>query len=64
MYPSDAGALLRSVGLGVKKVDVHGPIDSDSGNAGFGMVYRQTPKAGARVPRGTAVEIRSWWEMG
>jgi len=32
--------------------------------ASIGQVYRQTPKAGTLVPKGTTIEIRSWWESG
>ncbi len=62
MYSDDAAAKLRSVGLKVKDVSIHGPLDSDAFSQDIGEVYRQTPKAGSTVPRGTTVEIRSWWE--
>jgi serine/threonine-protein kinase len=64
MYPDDAEAVLASVGLQMNAVDVHGPIDPDAGNADIGEVYRQTPSAGSMVPKGTVIEVRSWWESG
>jgi eukaryotic-like serine/threonine-protein kinase len=64
MYPDDAAKVLRAAGLRVKEVSIHGPIDSDAGNADIGQVYRQTPKAGSYVPKGTVISIRSWWEAG
>ncbi|PKQ19851.1 MAG: hypothetical protein CVT66_07960 [Actinobacteria bacterium HGW-Actinobacteria-6] len=64
MYPDDAAAKLRAAGLTVKEVYIHGPLDSDAFKEFIGQVYRQTPKAGSLVPRGTMVEIRSWWEAG
>jgi serine/threonine-protein kinase len=64
MYPDDAAAKLRAAGLTVKEVSIHGPLDDDAFKEFIGQVYRQTPKAGSLVPRGTLVEIRSWWEAG
>jgi serine/threonine-protein kinase len=64
MYPDDAAKVLRAAGLRVKNVSIHGPIEPDAGNADIGEVYRQTPKAGSMVPKGTVITIRSWWEMG
>lgn len=62
MYPSEAAEALEAAGLQAKEVDIHGPVDDDAGNAEIGQVYRQTPAAGERVPAGTVIEIRSWWE--
>jgi len=64
MYPSDAAVVLGRAGLGMRRVNIHGPIDSDANKADFGEVYRQTPSAGTLVPRGTRVDVRSWWEYG
>jgi|GEM_PF-4501305 len=60
MWPDEAAEILEAAGLTAEEIDVHGPIDPDAGN--IGVVYRQTPAAGAEVPAGTVVEIRSWWE--
>lgn len=62
MYPDEAGRVLRSVGLEMQAIAIHGPIDPDAGNAEIGQVYRQTPAAGTMVPKGTVIEVRSWWE--
>jgi len=64
MYPDDAAGVLSAAGLKMKEVSIHGPIDSDAGNAQIGQVYRQTPKAGSYVPKGTTITVRSWWESG
>ncbi|MBN2848962.1 MAG: PASTA domain-containing protein [Coriobacteriia bacterium] len=60
LWPDEAAEILEAAGLGVEEVDVHGPIDPDADE--IGRVYRQTPAAGAEVPAGTVIEIRSWWE--
>lgn len=62
MYPEDAEAELVGVGLAIKAIDIHGPLDEDAGNAEIGQIYRQTPAAGEMVPEGTVIEVRSWWE--
>ena len=60
LWPDEAAEILEAAGLTAEEIDVHGPIDPDAGD--IGVVYRQTPAAGAEVPAGTVVEIRSWWE--
>jgi hypothetical protein len=62
LYPDEAERVLRSAGLEMQAVAIHGPIDPDAGNAEIGQVYRQTPAAGTMVPKGTVIEVRSWWE--
>ena len=58
----DIDRTLRAAGLRAKATDVHGPVDADA--ASMGCAYRQSPKAGARVPRGSTVRYRSWYEAG
>jgi hypothetical protein len=58
----DAATLLKSQGLRAKEISIHGPNDEDA--AGIGCPYRQSPKAGAMVKKGTTVTFRSWWEAG
>lgn len=52
--------VIKASGLKPKRVDVFGPNDIDA--AGMGCAYRQSLKAGARVPEGTILEYRSWYE--
>lgn len=59
-YYGDASARIEEAGLVPVDVSVHGPIDEDAGE--IGRVYRATPAAGEKVPKGTTVELRSWWE--
>jgi beta-lactam-binding protein with PASTA domain len=61
-YSSDAAAKLKAAGLTPKDVSIHGPSDVST-PTGPGIVYRQSPKAGSVVPRGTVVRIWWWWEM-
>ena len=56
----DIDRTLRAAGLRPKATDVHGPVDADA--AYIGCAYRQSPKAGTRVPRGSTVRYRSWFE--
>lgn len=58
----DPDPVLLKAGLKPKAVSIHGPIESDA--AGIGEAYRQNPKAGTLVPRGTTVTYHSWWEAG
>ncbi len=58
----DPDPVLRRAGLRPKGIPIHGPIESDA--AGFMEAYRQHPRAGSRVPRGTAVTYHFWWERG
>lgn len=64
MTPEDATTALENAGLAVEEYVADGPVDPDAGNADVGRVYRQTPAAGAKVQRGTTVEIRYWFESG
>ena len=56
----DPDGLLRSRGLVPKGIAIHGPIEPDA--ADIGQAYRQSPKAGSQVPRGTTVTYHFWWE--
>ncbi|NRT58009.1 beta-lactam-binding protein with PASTA domain [Leptothrix sp. C29] len=58
----DIDRTLRAAGLKPKTTAVHGPVDADA--APIGCAYRQSPKAGTRVPRGSTVRYRSWYEAG
>ena len=60
VFKDALGMLLRAAGLRPKATDVHGPVDADA--ASIGCAYRQSPKAGTRVPRGSTVRYRSWFE--
>ena len=52
--------VLTRTGLRPKGIPIHGPIESDA--AGIGEAYRQLPRAGALVARGTTVTYHFWWE--
>jgi serine/threonine-protein kinase len=54
--------LLRSLGLVPHGIAIHGPIEPDA--AGIGEAYRQSPRAGTLVPKGTKVTYHFWWETG
>lgn len=58
----DADKRLIALGLKVKRIDIHGPDDPDA--SGIGCPYRQSPKAGTKVKKGTLVTYRAWWENG
>lgn len=58
----DADKLIRKSGLVPKRIPIHGPIDEDA--ARIGCPYRQNPKAGTTVKKGSKVTYRSWWEAG
>lgn len=58
----DADKLLKKAGLVPKRKPIHGPIDEDA--ASFGCPYRQNPKAGTVVKKGSKVTYRFWWEAG
>ena len=62
MCGKDADTLLRRVGLKPKGIPIHGPIESDA--ADIGCAYRQKPRAGTLVPKGTTVTYHYWWESG
>lgn len=64
MAPEEATAALEAAGLAVEEHVADGPVDPDAGEADVGRVYRQTPTAGTKVPKGTVVEIRYWFESG
>jgi len=54
--------VLQRVGLKPHGVAIHGPIESDA--IGIGLAYRQRPRAGTLVPKGTTVTYHYWWEAG
>jgi hypothetical protein len=56
----DAQDVLKKFGLIGKRIDVHGPEDEDASS--IGCPYRQSPKAGTIVKKGTTVTYRAWWE--
>ncbi len=58
----DPDPVLLQAGLKPKAISVHGPIESDC--ADIGEAYRQNPKAGTLVPKGTTVSYHFWWEAG
>ena len=58
----DVDNIVKAAGLEPKRVDVHGPDDKDA--AGIGCAYRQDPKAGESVPKGSTLTYRSWFEGG
>jgi hypothetical protein len=60
LYPDEARTALEEAGLRVQVDNVYGPTDEDAGEIGF--VYRQSPEPGARVPQGTVVRLRAWFE--
>jgi hypothetical protein len=57
---TDVNAILKPLGLRSKEIAIHGPIDPDAKD--IGCAYRQAPKAGTMVRKGTVVKYRSWWE--
>jgi beta-lactam-binding protein with PASTA domain len=59
---TEAEAVLKSVGLVPMDVSVHGPIDADAGD--IASAYRQTPRPGSMVQKGSKVSFRWWWEAG
>ncbi len=58
----DVDSIIKKAGLKPKHIQVHGPEDADA--AEIGCAYRQKPRAGARVKKGSTVTYRSWWEAG
>jgi len=58
----DPDPVIRRAGLIPKGIAIHGPIESDA--RGIGEAYRQRPRAGSLVPKGTTVTYHFWWEMG
>ena len=59
---TEAEAVIRSVGLVPAGISVHGPIDEDA--VDIALAYRQSPRPGSRVSRGSKVTFRWWWEAG
>lgn len=57
---SDPDPVLKKAGLIGEGVAVHGPIEADHGE--FMEAYRQQPRPGTRVPKGTKVTYRFWYE--
>lgn len=58
----DPGPVLKRAGLRPKGIAIHGPIESDAGD--YMRAYRQRPRAGTMVPKGTTVTYHYWWEYG
>ena len=56
----NVNTIIRAAGLKPKRIDIHGPVDHDA--AGIGCPYRQNPKAGSSVPKGSTVSYRIWYE--
>ncbi len=56
----DPDPVLKRAGLKPKGIPIHGPIESDA--AGYMEAYRQRPRAGALVTKGTTVTYHFWWE--
>lgn len=56
----DIDAILKPLGLKSKGIAVHGPVDPDAKD--IGCAYRQSPKPGTMVKKGTVIRYRSWWE--
>ena len=57
---SEAEARLNAASLRAEEAPVHGPIDTDQ--AGFMRAYRQDPRPGTVVKKGSTVTYRFWWE--
>lgn len=57
---TEAEAILRQAGLVPSDTPVYGPVEEDAG--GFISAYRQSPRPGTRVPKGSTVSYRWWWE--
>lgn len=56
----DVDAILKPLGLKSKGIAVHGPVDPDAKD--IGCAYRQSPRPGTMVKKGTVIKYRSWWE--
>ena len=57
---ADAEGLIRAAGLRPLVISVHGPVDPDA--AGIGKAYRQRPRPGTILKRGSEVAYRIWGE--
>jgi hypothetical protein len=53
--------LIKSAGLKPKNIQIHGP---EEGAGETGCAYRQSPKAGTTVKKGSIVKYRMWFEAG
>ncbi len=60
LLTSEAEARLNAASLRAEEAPVHGPIDTDQ--AGFMRAYRQDPRPGTVVKKGSTVTYRFWWE--
>lgn len=56
----NAEAILKAYGLHAKEISVYGPVEEDQ--AGFMLPYRQSPRPGTAVRKGSTVKYRAWWE--
>lgn len=56
----EADTLLQQAGLVPADTPVYGPVEADA--AGYGCAYRQQPRPGTKVPKGSTVSYRWWWE--
>jgi len=59
---AEADRIIRAAGLHPVSIAVHGPVDPDT--CGAYQAYRQEPRPGMIVRRGTKVTYRFWWEHG
>ncbi len=62
MWADQADETIRDAGLKPAGVAIHGPIEPDATD--IGRAYRQRPRAGTLVPKGTMVTYHYWWESG
>lgn len=53
-------SIIRNAGLSPKEIPIHGPIEPDAGD--YMEAYRQNPRAGTLVPKGSTVTYHFWWE--
>ena len=59
---TEAEVVLRRAGLVAADAAIHGPMDNDAGD--IGVAYRQSPRPGSKVAKGSKVSFRWWWEAG
>ncbi|MBM3302524.1 MAG: PASTA domain-containing protein [Deltaproteobacteria bacterium] len=59
---AEADRIFRAAGLRPVSIAIYGPVDPDTCDAY--QAYRQDPRPGMIVPRGTKVTYRFWWEHG
>lgn len=59
---TEAEAVLKRAGLVAADTAIHGPMDNDAKD--IGLAYRQNPRPGSKVAKGSKVSFRWWWEAG